>query len=47
MQKDSKFYGRYFAEIFLYLYHYEVEKSWRGLLILKNRQNDLGSELPS
>ncbi|MGI0480787.1 DUF2887 domain-containing protein [Geminocystis sp. CENA526] len=44
MQKDSDFYGRYFAEIFLYLYQYKVKRSWYGLLILKNRNYDLGSE---
>jgi predicted transposase YdaD len=46
MQRDSDFYGRYFAELFLYLYQYKVKTSWQGLLILKNRQDDLGSELP-
>ncbi|MGI0480770.1 DUF2887 domain-containing protein [Geminocystis sp. CENA526] len=46
MQKDSDFYGRYFAEIFLYLYQYKIKRSWYGLLILKNRQDDLGEELP-
>jgi predicted transposase YdaD len=46
MQRDSDFYGRYFAELFLYLYQYKVKTSWLGLLIIKNRQDDLGSELP-
>ncbi|MGI0483698.1 DUF2887 domain-containing protein, partial [Geminocystis sp. CENA526] len=46
MQKDSDFYGRYFAEIFLYIYQYKVKRSWCGLLIIKNRQDDLGEELP-
>ncbi len=46
MQKDTKFYRRYFGEIFLYLSQYEETRSWKGLLILKNRNNDLGSENP-
>ncbi|MBL1210555.1 DUF2887 domain-containing protein [Geminocystis sp. GBBB08] len=46
MQKDTKFYGRYFAETFLYLYQYEVKRPWNGLLILQNRSNDLGSDIP-
>ncbi|WP_017294115.1 DUF2887 domain-containing protein [Geminocystis herdmanii] len=46
MQRDSDFYSRYFAEIFLYLHQYKIKKRWRGLLILKNHQDDLGTELP-
>lgn len=46
MQKDIKFYHRYFAEIFLYLSQYEIKRPWKGLLILKNKNNDLGSEVP-
>ena len=46
MQRDSEFYGRYFAELFLYLYQYKIKTSWLGLLIIKNRQDDLGLELP-
>jgi len=46
MQKDIKFYHRYFAEIFLYLSQYEIKRPWKGLLILKNKHNDLGSEVP-
>ncbi|MBL1209503.1 DUF2887 domain-containing protein [Geminocystis sp. GBBB08] len=46
MQKDDKFYHRYFAQIFLYLKQYEVKRLWKGLLILRNRNNDLGSEIP-
>lgn len=34
MQRDLQFYGRYFAEIFLYLFQYNVARSWYGLLIL-------------
>ncbi len=34
MQRDPQFYGRYFAEIFLYLFQYNVARSWYGLLIL-------------
>lgn len=45
-QKDSDIYGRLFAEIFLYLYQYKVKTSWLGLLIQRNRQDDLGSEIP-
>ncbi|MTJ46506.1 DUF2887 domain-containing protein [Dolichospermum sp. UHCC 0259] len=46
MQRDPKFYGRYFAEIFMYLYQYNVKQPWYGLLILPNRQEDLGSDVP-
>ena len=46
MQRDSDFYGRYFAELFLYLYQYKIKRPWQGLLILKNRNDDLGSDIP-
>lgn len=46
MQPDSRFYGRFFAETYLYLYQYQVERPWRGLLILQSRQQTLGSVLP-
>ena len=45
MQRDPKFYGRYFAEIFMYLYQYNIKQPWYGLLILPNRQEDLGSDI--
>ncbi|PPJ63342.1 DUF2887 domain-containing protein [Cuspidothrix issatschenkoi] len=46
MQGDPRFYGRYLAEIFLYLYQYNVKQPWYGLLILPNRNEDLGSDIP-
>ena len=46
MQIDENFYGRYFAEIFLYLEQYNVKSTWRGLLILRNREQKLRPELP-
>jgi len=46
MQRDTRFYGRYFAEIFLYLHQYEVTRPWYGLLILQNRNYDLGVDIP-
>ncbi len=46
MQGDPRFYGRYLAEIFLYLYQYNVNQPWYGLLILRNRHEDLGSDIP-
>ena len=46
MQPDNRFYGRYFAEIYLYLYQYEVQRPWRGLVILQSRQQALGSDVP-
>ena len=46
MQRDPKFYGRYFAEIFMYLYQYNIKQPWYGLLILPNRQEYLGSDIP-
>jgi predicted transposase YdaD len=41
MQRDPKFYGRYFAEIFLYLYQYNIKQPWYGLLILPNRREEI------
>jgi predicted transposase/invertase (TIGR01784 family) len=46
MQPDPDFYGRYFAETYLYLKQYKITRPWRGLLILKSRRHDLGSEIP-
>ncbi|ANV89541.1 DUF2887 domain-containing protein [Picosynechococcus sp. PCC 8807] len=46
MQADERFYGRYFAQLFVYLYQYNVDCDWRGLLILRSRGQGLGSELP-
>ncbi|MBJ7901502.1 MAG: DUF2887 domain-containing protein [Cyanobacteria bacterium RI_101] len=45
MQTDEGFYGRYFAEIFLYLQQYPTPHPWQGLLLLKNRQQKLGNPL--
>ncbi len=44
MQRDSEFYSRYFAGLFVYLHQYKVKRTWRGLLILNTRNQDLGSE---
>jgi predicted transposase/invertase (TIGR01784 family) len=46
MQRDKKFYGRYFRGIFSYLEQYETKRSWQGLLIILNNRLDLGSEIP-
>jgi predicted transposase/invertase (TIGR01784 family) len=46
MQSDSGFYGRYFAEIFLYLQQYPEKRPWQGLLILHNRQQYFGESVP-
>ncbi len=46
MQPDKRFYGRYFAEVYLYLKQYNISGSWRGLIILKSRSHELGSEIP-
>jgi predicted transposase YdaD len=46
MQFDTGFYGRYFAEIFLYLQQYPEKRPWQGLLILHNRQQYLGESVP-
>jgi predicted transposase YdaD len=45
-QRDTRFYSRYFAEIFLYLHQYQVIRSWYGLLILPSHNEDLGSDIP-
>jgi predicted transposase YdaD len=44
MQRDEEFYSRFFAGIFLYLHQYKVARDWRGLLILQNRDLDLGPD---
>jgi predicted transposase/invertase (TIGR01784 family) len=46
MQKDSEFYSRYFAGLFVYLHQYKAKRIWRGLLILNAHNQDLGSESP-
>ncbi|MFM7559389.1 Rpn family recombination-promoting nuclease/putative transposase, partial [Cylindrospermopsis raciborskii] len=46
MQTDKNFYRRFFAEIFLYLKQYEVNRPWQGLLILPSRGYNVGEELP-
>ncbi|MDB9305606.1 DUF2887 domain-containing protein [Nodularia spumigena CS-591/12] len=46
MQPDKGFYGRYFAEVCLYLKQYNISRPWRGLIILKSRGHELGSEIP-
>lgn len=46
MQKDRDFYSRYFGGIFIYLHQYNITRNWRGLLILNNRNQDLGCEIP-
>ena len=46
MQRDPNFYRRYFSEIFLYLYQYEVVRPWYGLLILPNRNINIGVDIP-
>ena len=37
MQADEAFYGRWFAEIFLYLYRMEPVRSWRAVVIYPSR----------
>ncbi|MBE9237563.1 DUF2887 domain-containing protein [Anabaena aphanizomenioides LEGE 00250] len=46
MQTDKGFYGRYFAEVYLYLKQYNISRPWRGLIILKSHSHELGSEIP-
>lgn len=46
MQSDDDFYGRFFAEIFLYLRQYKIDRPWRGLVTLRRRSQDLGSQSP-
>ena len=46
MQNDPEFYGRYFAGIFIYLFQYKITRPWQGLLILRSRSLDLGSDIP-
>ncbi len=46
MQGDEGFYGRFFAEIGLYLQQYPVSRPCRGLLVLWNRAQALGSRVP-
>lgn len=46
MQRDHQFYSRYFAGLFVYLHQYKITKAWRGLLILSDQHQGLGSEIP-
>ncbi|MFM6783627.1 MAG: Rpn family recombination-promoting nuclease/putative transposase, partial [Dolichospermum sp.] len=46
MQRDKKFYSRYFRGIFSYLDQYEISRNWHGLLIVLNQRLELGSEIP-
>jgi predicted transposase YdaD len=46
MQSDNRFYGRYFAETYLYLYQYQIQRPWKGLLILQSDRQDLGNQVP-
>ena len=46
MQRDTKFYSRYFQGIFSYIDQYEISRNWCGLLILLNKRLELGSEIP-
>ncbi|MBE9231830.1 DUF2887 domain-containing protein [Cuspidothrix issatschenkoi LEGE 03284] len=46
MQSDSGFYGRYFSQLFVYINQYTVKQDWRGLLILRDRTQGLGWEVP-
>ncbi|MFM6686317.1 MAG: Rpn family recombination-promoting nuclease/putative transposase, partial [Dolichospermum sp.] len=46
MQRDKKFYSRYFRGIFSYIGQYEISRNWHGLLIVLNQRLELGSEIP-
>ena len=46
MQSDPNFYGQFFASIFLYLRQYKIARTWRGLLILRHRGQDVGANPP-
>ena len=46
MDKDTGFFGRYFAGIFNYLQQYEIARPWQGLLIIRRRSLELGPEVP-
>jgi predicted transposase YdaD len=46
MQKDTDFYSRYFAGLFVYLHQYKISRTWRGLLIFNSRSQNIGSEIP-
>lgn len=41
-QKDSKFYSRFFSEIFLYLHQSDLSNNWQGVIIYPQRQVDSG-----
>ncbi len=46
MQPDTGFYGRFFAEVHVYLHQYQVVRPWQGLLILASRQQGIGVDVP-
>jgi predicted transposase/invertase (TIGR01784 family) len=41
-QSDSRFYSRFFSEIFLYLRQYDVPNDWRGVVLYPQRSLDSG-----
>lgn len=41
-QPDSKFYSRFFGEIFLYLRQYELPNDWRAVVVYAKRSLDPG-----
>ncbi len=45
-QPDTKFYSRFFSEIFLYLYKTELTNDWRGVIIYPRQGVDTGETTP-
>ena len=41
-QPDSNFYGRWFTEIFIYLYRQPLQRPWRAIVIFPDRATDKG-----
>jgi predicted transposase/invertase (TIGR01784 family) len=41
-QSDSKFYSRFFTEIFLYLDKTQLRNNWRGVVVYPSRSIDTG-----
>lgn len=41
-QRDSRFYSRFFGEIFLYLRQYELPNDWRAVVVYAKRSIDTG-----
>ncbi|MBB1127107.1 DUF2887 domain-containing protein, partial [Thiospirillum jenense] len=43
-QYDADFHGRWFAELFLYLYRHSTEREWRAVTLFASRKTEQGPQ---